>query len=101
MKILCIGDSLTYGNVGYSYIPSLNKNLLTINKGLNGDTLHGMSNRLRKMLDNCCNDFDLIILGVGTNDIFLPYLKGVDSYWKLQMAFRCKIKKCIEKDLEF
>ena len=40
MKILCIGDSLTYGNVGYSYIPSLNKNLLTINKGLNGDTLY-------------------------------------------------------------
>lgn len=101
MKILCIGDSLTYGNVGYSYIPFLNKNFLTINKGLNGDTLYGVSNRLRKMLDNRGNDFDLIILGIGTNDIFLPYLKGVDSYWKLQMSFRCKIKKCIEKDLEF
>ncbi len=101
MKILCIGDSLTYGNVGYSYIPFLHKNLKIINKGLNGDTLYGVSNRLRKMLDNSGDDFDLIILGVGTNDIFLPYLKEVDSYWKLQMSFRCKIKKCIEDDLEF
>lgn len=34
MKILCIRYSLTYGNVGYSYIPYLNKNLKAINKGL-------------------------------------------------------------------
>jgi len=99
LKILCIGDSLTYGNVGYSYIPFLNKNLLISNKGKNGDTLYGVSNRLKKILVS--NNFDIIILGIGTNDILLPYLKEVDFYWKIQMTSRCKIKKCIEDDLDF
>lgn len=100
LKILCIGDSLTYGNVGYSYIPFLNKNILTSNKGINGETLYGVSNRLKKILDSD-NDFDIIILGIGANDVLLPYLKEVDSYWKVQMSFRCKFKKCIENDLDF
>ena len=101
MKILCIGDSLTYGNIGYSYIPFLNKNLLISNKGINGDTLYGVSNRLKKILASSNNNFDIIILGIGTNDILLPYLKEVDSYWKVQMSSRCKIKMCIEDDLDF
>ncbi|MDD7268048.1 MAG: SGNH/GDSL hydrolase family protein [Lachnospiraceae bacterium] len=101
MKILCIGDSLTYGNVGYSYVSFLSKNIVTINKGLNGDTLWGVSNRLEKIFKNHGNDFDFVILGIGTNDTLLPYLKKVDFYWKLQMSIRCKIKKCIEDDLEF
>lgn len=101
MKILCIGDSLTYGNVGYSYVSFLRKNIVTINKGLNGDTLWGVSNRLEKIFKNHGNDFDFVILGIGTNDTLLPYLKKVDFYWKLQMSIRCKIKKCIEDDLEF
>ena len=101
MKILCIGDSLTYGNVGYSYVPFLSKNIVTINKGLNGDTLWGVSNRLKKIINNHANDFDFIILGIGTNDTLLPYLKKLDFYWKFQMSIRCKIKNCIEDDLEF
>lgn len=36
------GPTLTYSNVGYSFIPYLNKNLNAINKGLNGDTLYGI-----------------------------------------------------------
>lgn len=87
--------------MGYSYVSFLRKNIVTINKGLNGDTLWGVSNRLEKIFNNHGNDFDFVILGIGTNDTLLPYLKKVDSYWKLQMSIRCKIKKCIEGDLEF
>ena len=101
LKILCIGDGLTYGNVGYSYISFLSKNLATTNKGLNGDTLYGVSNRLGKILNDGGEEFDLFVLGIGTNDILLPYLKQVDSFWKLQMSVRCKIKQCIEDDLDF
>lgn len=101
VKILCIGDSLIYGNVGYSYVPFLSKNIVTINKGLNGDTLWGVSNRLKKIFNNHANDFDFVILGIGTNDTLLPYLKKLDFYWKFQMSIRCKIKNCIEDDLEF
>ncbi|MGI6579012.1 MAG: SGNH/GDSL hydrolase family protein [Saccharofermentanales bacterium] len=101
LKLLCIGDSLTYGNVGYSYISFLSENLQIVNKGLNGDTLYGVSNRLKKMLNNRRDDFDLVVLGIGTNDILLPYLKKADFYWKLQMSFRYKIKKYTEDDLEF
>lgn len=38
MSIICIGDSLTYGRVGYSYIPFLKTPEKVINKGINGDT---------------------------------------------------------------
>lgn len=101
MKILCIGDSLTYGNVGYTYVQFLSKNIVTINKSLNGDTLWGVGNRLKKIFNNHANDFDFVILGIGTNDTLLSYLKKLDFYWKFQMSIRCKIKNCIEDDLEF
>lgn len=101
MKLLCIGDSLTYGNVGYSYMSFISENIYMINRGLNGDTLHGVKGRLIRTLEDERDLFDFIILGIGTNDILLPYLKEVDSYWKLQMSLRCNIKKCIENDLEF
>ena len=82
MKILCIGDSLTYGNVGYSYVQFLSKNIVTINKSLNGDTLWGVGNRLKKIFNTHANDFDFVILGIGTNDTLLPYLKKLDFYRK-------------------
>ena len=50
MRILCIGDSLTFGNVGYSYI---------------------------------------------------PFLRTVSLFWKMQMTVRCKIKHCLEEDEDF
>ena len=101
MNILCVGDSLTYGNVGYSYLPFLNKSFKTINKGLNGDTLYGLTNRLEKILINDKSNYDLMILGIGINDILLPYLKRIDLYWKLQMSIRCKLKRCMDHDSIF
>ena len=52
-KIVCLGDSLTFGNIGYSYIDFLNKQSCDkyINKGKNGDTLIGLYNRLNKLIE--------------------------------------------------
>ncbi|NLW42714.1 MAG: SGNH/GDSL hydrolase family protein [Tissierellia bacterium] len=101
MKINCIGDSLTYGNVGYSYLNFLDKRICTVNYGKNGDTLRGVYKRVKKVMRNPKKDSQLYILGIGTNDLFLPYLKSVSIYWNVQMSIRCKIKRCIEEDKVF
>lgn len=98
IKICCIGDSLTYGNVGYSYIHFFDVNIKVTNRGKNGETLRGAYNRLKLILDNPKSNYDIYIIGIGTNDVFLPYLKTVSIFWFLQMSIRCKIKKCIEDD---
>jgi lipase/acylhydrolase, GDSL family len=100
MKIICFGDSLTFGNVGYSYIYFLRKKShhQYINKGKNGDTVTGLYKRLVKTVGNLKNESEMYIIGIGTNDILLPYLKSVSLFWFLQMSLRCKIKKCIEDD---
>lgn len=98
MKVVCIGDSLTYGNVGYSYFYFLYNYMGYdyINKGKNGDSLRGMFVRLRKIVDNPNTDSDLYVIGIGTNDILLPYLRDSSPFWFLLMSSRCKIKRCIE-----
>ena len=103
MKVVCIGDSLTYGNVGYSYIHFLNKSkdYKYINRGKNGDSLRGMFSRLKKIVDNPNTDSDLYVIGIGTNDILLPYLRDSSPFWFLLMSLRCKIKRCIEDDETF
>lgn len=47
MRLICIGDSLTFGNVGYSYIHFLDKNITAVNKGKNGDTVRGVYTRIK------------------------------------------------------
>ena len=75
MKIICIGDSLTFGNVGYSYIHFLNLNRNPhyeyINKGKNGDIVRGCYDRLKKIVDKSQYNSKIYVLGIGTNDIFL------------------------------
>ncbi|AVM68052.1 GDSL family lipase [Lachnospiraceae bacterium oral taxon 500] len=100
MKIICLGDSLTSGNVGYSYIPFLGKEIQAVNQGRDGDTVRGVYGRLKKMFDN--PQYNAVyILGIGTNDILLPYLRSLSPLWFLPMSLRCWIKKCTEEDTEF
>lgn len=103
MKVVCIGDSLTYGNVGYSYFYFLYNYMGYdyINKGKNGDSLRGLFSRLKKIVDNPNTDSDLYVIGIGTNDILLPYLRDSSPFWFLLMSSRCKIKRCIEDDETF
>ena len=76
MKIVCIGDSLTYGYGVHSkecWVKLLHKNLNIeiINKGVNGDTTAGILSRSYK--DILQLNPSHVILMAGTNDILLNY----------------------------
>lgn len=65
------------------------------------DILNAGLNRLKKILENPKDDSEIYVLAIGTNDIFLPYLRSVSLFWKINMTIRCKIKECIEDNLCF
>jgi lysophospholipase L1-like esterase len=97
MKILCLGDSLTFGSVGYSYTKFLKKNYEIINKGINGDTTKCAYDRLNKYINSpIYNDVDFYVIAIGTNDIFIPYLTTISTLWKIQMTPRVMLKQCIK-----
>ena len=66
--IACIGDSLTHGNIGQSWVDYLRvkfPNDVFLNEGINGNTAWQVLQRLDPILE--CKP-DLIILMIGTND---------------------------------
>ena len=66
--IACIGDSLTHGNIGQSWVDYLREefpNDIFLNEGINGNTAWQVIQRLDPILQ--CQP-DLIILLIGTND---------------------------------
>ena len=66
--IACIGDSLTHGNIGQSWVDYLREefpNDIFLNEGINGNTVWQVIQRLDPILK--CEP-DLIILMIGTND---------------------------------
>jgi lysophospholipase L1-like esterase len=66
--VACIGDSLTHGNIGQSWVDYLRKdfpNDVFLNEGINGNTAWQVIQRLEPILE--CQP-DLIILLIGTND---------------------------------
>lgn len=76
MKIVCIGDSLTYGYGVHSnecWVELLHKNLNIeiINKGVNGDTTTGILSRSYNDILELAPSH--VILMAGTNDILLNY----------------------------
>lgn len=77
MKVVCIGDSLTYGYGVYKekcWVDILRKssNIRVLNRGINGDTSTGMLSRsIRDVVEN--NPDAVIIMG-GSND----FLAGHD-----------------------
>lgn len=101
MKIVCFGDSLTFGWIGYSYRKYLPKCYRVINKGINGDTTRHVYERLEKYFQKHYDQKDIFVLHVGANDILLPYLAGLSLLWKLQMSPRVKGMRCILSDAEF
>lgn len=87
--VLCIGDSLTLGVMGYSYIPFLRREERIVNLGVNGDSLWGGTRRLRSCLKKSkYKSADTVIISLGTNDILLPYLSGRSLFWKAQCRLR-------------
>ncbi|MDD4312103.1 MAG: SGNH/GDSL hydrolase family protein [Eubacteriales bacterium] len=102
MKLMCIGDSLTFGSIGYSFIQYLKPELKAINRGINGETTFGAYKRLQKYIENPrYSEIQTYIIFIGTNDILMPYLSTLSPFWKLQMQARIALKKCIEDDDAF
>ncbi len=83
-KVLCIGDSITKGHPGVSYVNFLEYKC--INKGLSGDTLLGVIKRLENIMQKkYFNTIDCIVVGVGANDVIQPYLNDYSNLWKLRV----------------
>jgi len=105
MKIAFLGDSITEGALGVSYVDILkthfSKNDLT-NYGKGGDTISSLQKRIRKIEDLA--DYDTIILFVGVNDLFGKLTNGykfikllMKQPWaKKQSEFTKQYKSTIE-----
>jgi sulfur transfer complex TusBCD TusB component (DsrH family) len=98
-QVICLGDSLTKGMAGYSYIDYLENKNKYINKGLNNDTLMGAFERLLI----CMNEYPKVndyVISIGINDVLLPYLSSLSSLWYKE----CKLTKldlCLNNDDDF
>ncbi len=71
MRIACIGDSITEGVPGVSFVDQLKKKSSThewINFGKGGDTVSSLNKRLKKIPN--LSSFDVIVLFIGVNDVF-------------------------------
>ncbi|MEK5442335.1 MULTISPECIES: SGNH/GDSL hydrolase family protein [unclassified Fredinandcohnia] len=76
MKIGLIGDSLTEGRPGVSFVNSLKENYPSIsfdNLGKPGETVKSLHTRLTKL--NLDTNYDLIFLWIGVNDVYSKLLK--------------------------
>lgn len=79
---ICYGDSITKGVPGVSFVKYLSDNYQVENKGLGGDTLIGLKNRI--FFNNKENN-DYYIIQIGTNDLLLPFLKNRSPMWSKQV----------------
>ena len=70
--VLCLGDSLTHGNVSANYIEMLNQRISgesvrLVNGGINGNMVHDVAARLDALLEQT-GPPDVVTLLIGTND---------------------------------
>jgi len=105
MKIIFLGDSITKGQIGSSYIKFLEEKLVEheiINYGKNGDSAVSLYKRMNKhKLDH----YDIAFLWVGTNDIYArislkyPIIRKIQNipYSKNKIIFRKYYEKILEE----
>jgi len=71
MKIAFLGDSITEGVPGVSYVNILQENLTNyelVNFGKGGDTISSLKKRILKIPN--LDHFDIVFLFIGVNDVF-------------------------------
>jgi len=89
MKILFIGNSITQGIIGESFVKMFvleNPDWVIKNAGIGGDTLTNVSERVITELQDDL-DFDLIVFEAGYNDIILPYFNERGFLFRLAFKF--------------
>jgi lysophospholipase L1-like esterase len=92
---LFAGDSLTEGTYGESYVERVARALAgsrtapaieLVNAGRGGDTVQALLNRIDEPLRHYRPQW--VILTVGTNDVWLPWLTAHSLGWRLWLFFR-------------
>jgi lysophospholipase L1-like esterase len=78
-RIACIGDSITAGNPGVSYVQYL-KQRKCKKHGIGGDTILGLSNRINSIVKK--DSYSTYIIEIGANDILLPFLLKYSESWQ-------------------
>lgn len=71
--IACIGDSLTHGNIGASWVDQLRNEFpadIFLNEGINGDVVWQVHQRLEPILNS---KPDIVILMIGSNDAMASF----------------------------
>ncbi len=89
---LCFGDSITKGRPGVTYLKYVKNKDRFRNFGLGSDTLLGMTERIVHTLKKPeYHTADTIIIGIGANDVLLPYLESYSKSWtKVTAAIRLR-----------
>lgn len=88
MRILFIGNSITKGEIGESFV-DLFKNQHPDwdirNAGVNGATLKNISDRIARELEGA--EYDFVVIEAGYNDIILPYLDKKGLFFRVGMRY--------------
>ena len=83
--VVCRGDSLTHGRIGYNWVSKLedeDKTRIFINAGINGDLAWNLYQRIEDVIK--CNP-DIITILIGTNDAMGSQSKKLgDDYIKMK-----------------
>ena len=90
-KILFIGDSITEGKIGIGYVDIIQQYFPEFqckNYGRGGDTISGIFTRLLKILKTSTENYDIIVIEAGHNDLFLPYVKKKWNFTSIR-KYRC------------
>lgn len=93
MKVLFVGDSITNGKIGESFVELIGKrnpSWQIQNLGRDGETFNRIIERLIEFLEKD-NSFDLVVLQGGYNDLLLPTFRS--KGWWFRLAYQQQLKK--------
>src|SRR6218665_238120 len=83
MRVLFIGDSIIRGSVGMNWVKDMaSPTNVIVNKGVNGDTLIKINQRLEAILQHDAS-FDAVVFCGGANDILIPFLSSKGYLFKV------------------
>ncbi len=86
---LFAGDSLTEGTHGESYVARLGGRLApghVLNAGRGADTLKALHDRIHEPLEQHRPDW--VVLAIGLNDVWLPWLASHSPVWQMWLQLR-------------
>jgi len=87
MRVLFIGNSITRGEIGESFIDLFRADYPDWeikNAGINADTLKNISDRITHEI-SICTEYDYIIIEAGHNDVILPFLRKKGFLFQLAL----------------